>query len=111
MENFPTISERSDGSDYGFSKSRSASSICDGVTKSKPLSSICNAAVYEPKHHASFYNSSIVNGSLCFDVGQREGLGLGFVGDEDVRRRIERLRLGSRRKEGSGWCWSRRRRR
>ncbi|XP_068341454.1 uncharacterized protein [Pyrus communis] len=71
------------GSDYGFSKSRPASSICDGVTKSRPPSSICNAAAYKPKHQASFCNSSIVNGSevstvqkkgnvngsLCSDVG------------------------------------------
>ncbi|CAL9003669.1 unnamed protein product [Prunus brigantina] len=74
------------GSDYGFSKSRPASSVCDGLSKSKASSSICNAATggfsKTTKPQGSFCNSSIVNGSelssaqkggkggsICSDVG------------------------------------------
>ncbi|PQQ18967.1 uncharacterized protein Pyn_22544 [Prunus yedoensis var. nudiflora] len=74
------------GSDYGFSKSRPASSICDGLSKSRASSTICNAATggfsKTTKPQGSFCNSSIVNGSelssaqkggkggsICSDVG------------------------------------------
>ena len=60
------------GSDSGFSKSRPASSICDGVTKIRPSNSACNAAAYKPKTQASFCNSSIVNGSEL-STGQKKG--------------------------------------
>ncbi|PQQ18964.1 uncharacterized protein Pyn_22541 [Prunus yedoensis var. nudiflora] len=56
------------GSDYGFSKSRPASSICDGLSKSRASSSICNAATggfsktTKPQERGK-------GGSICSDVG------------------------------------------